>query len=341
MHRFNPDTLLEAGVAELVDARDLKSLDPKGRAGSIPAFGMIFTRRSPAKVNLFLDITGKRKDGYHELASFFLTVSLFDTLTVSISEHFSLEMSVQIPGANQATLVQLQSDNILEKVFTYFKEIYQISNLKIKLDKKIPIGAGLGGGSSNAATLILLINEIFKLDLPQPKLMEIAAIFGSDIPFFILGGLAKVSGRGEFVLPMNFFPNLYLVLIHPGVSISTKMAYQELVTFSSEDKCFEDYEKSLETLSQTASLENLKQLATFARNGFEAKAAKMFLEVNKALEVLKPHTPYQLLSGSGSVVFGVFVDAEAAAAAVSNIKKVFPWTISVHSQKAGEFHEDH
>ncbi|MBS1738417.1 MAG: 4-(cytidine 5'-diphospho)-2-C-methyl-D-erythritol kinase [Bacteroidetes bacterium] len=169
------------------------------------------------KINLGLNITGKRTDGYHDLESFFLPVPLFDALEIiEVPNKTTLEISGNDLTPDENNLV-VKAWHLLKKDFPHLPPV------RILLHKAIPMGAGLGGGSSNGSHMLLLLNNKFSLQLNTQDLFEYALQLGSDCPFFIINKPAIVSGRGEYVTPMNIHLEGYqLAIIYPGVSISTK-----------------------------------------------------------------------------------------------------------------------
>ncbi|MCD6449242.1 MAG: 4-(cytidine 5'-diphospho)-2-C-methyl-D-erythritol kinase, partial [Thermotogaceae bacterium] len=174
-------------------------------------------KASYAKLNLFLDVVGKREDGYHNIVSVFQEISLHDTMKVKFTKNgFKLESTKALP-----------EDNTLYKAYEIFKEALKLDfGLHIKLIKRIPSGAGLGGGSSNAAALIRILSEYFRVD--KEDVLKVAESVGSDVPFFLYGGTALVEGRGEFITPLDDLPEYGVILFVPRVRVSTKFAYQTL-----------------------------------------------------------------------------------------------------------------
>ncbi|MEO2065645.1 MAG: 4-(cytidine 5'-diphospho)-2-C-methyl-D-erythritol kinase, partial [Desulfurobacteriaceae bacterium] len=176
---------------------------------------------SPAKVNLALWIKGKRPDGYHELITVMHTINLCDTLLFQPSDRFelSIEGSESLP---------LNRSNLIVKAAQLFKEVTGIKpEVKVKLEKVIPIGAGLGGGSSNAAATLKGLNVIYGNPLSESELVQVASQLGSDVPFFIRGGLAIAYGRGEKL--KHYSPASFrLLLVYPGFPCPTKEVYENL-----------------------------------------------------------------------------------------------------------------
>ncbi len=248
----------------------------------------------PAKINIFLKVIGKRLDGYHELESLMTFIDLFDILEVQESDFF--EMTIDGEFGN---LVDLKN-NILTEIFDYFQKNFRISkNLKIKLTKNIPVGGGLGGGSSNAATFLKILNEIFDLKLEQKKLMEIALKFGSDIPFFLQTNSALIRGRGEIILPYQGFASISALLITPKIAVSTKEVFanfQKKITKESADFPILD--------------QNIFELLNL-KNDLETAAVKICPEIFKIITISKNHkAKIAKMSGSGSSCFAIFNNAQ-------------------------------
>ena len=189
---------------------------------------MRLEKQSPCKVNLLLNILGRRADGFHELETVLQPVNLFDEL---IFERGGKGIQMTCSENN----LPADSKNLVHRAAAVFLSAAQISaGVKIHLEKKIPLAAGLGGGSGNAATTLLALNELFGRPLAAEKLFEIAAALGSDIPFFLQNKPALATGRGEKIQPIEHFSGAdgkAFLLIHPGFGISTPWAYQNLARF--------------------------------------------------------------------------------------------------------------
>jgi 4-diphosphocytidyl-2-C-methyl-D-erythritol kinase len=185
-------------------------------------------KNSPCKVNLLLNVLGQRPDGFHELETVLHPVNLCDQLTFARG---GTGIQLSCSDANLPT----DERNLVHRAATAFLQVAKISEgVKIHLEKKIPLAAGLGGGSSNAATTLLALNELFGSPLPPEKLSELAAALGSDVSFFLQAKPALATGRGEKIQPLDFFPALRgkaFLLIHPGFGIATPWAYQNLARF--------------------------------------------------------------------------------------------------------------
>ena len=250
---------------------------------------MGFLVNCPAKINLFLQINNKRSDGYHNLQSLFLPINLHDVLHLKKSSSFSLN----VVGKYQH---QITTTNIISEIWQYFINNFAVnSNLTITLEKNIPVGAGLGGGSSNGSAFILALNQLFSLNLSTEKLLEISLKFGSDLPFFIIGKPAFVFGRGQEIVPITKpLPKLPILLINPQINLSTAKVFANNINFS--QPLALDYLQNL-------SFANLLALG----NNLQDSAIKLAPQIGEVLSCLKKFQPLSAaMSGSGSSCFAVF-----------------------------------
>jgi len=282
---------------------------------------------SPCKVNLLLNILGKRPDGFHELETVFHPVKLFDRL--SFSRNGS---GIQLTCSDPALLVD--SSNLVQRAAVAFLGATGIGDgVRIHLTKHIPMAAGLGGGSGNAATTLLGMNELFGLPLTMEQLHPIAAKLGSDVNFFLQAKPALATGRGEKVESLDDFPAMCgasFLLIHPGFGISTPWAYQNLARFPQALNGTPGRARKLVSLLQTA------DLATAGKefyNSLEAPALEKFPVLALYQEFFREQgAATTLMSGSGSTTFAVFNGRTAAEAALEKFKPKFGencWTAIV------------
>ena len=178
------------------------------------------TCKSFAKLNLCLHVLDRRKDGYHNLESIFCIIDFYDRLS------FQKNNSTKINFKTNANEID-SSYNLVTKAYDLISNLYDIGGIDIFLDKKIPIGSGLGGGSSNAAVTLLALNDIFKLNISKDNLLKISRDIGADVPFFINGGAAYISGKGEIINNIAI-DKKYFVIVLPNLNISTKDIYESL-----------------------------------------------------------------------------------------------------------------
>jgi 4-diphosphocytidyl-2-C-methyl-D-erythritol kinase len=242
------------------------------------------------KINLGLKILRKRSDGYHELETVFYPLPVKDVLEIVRSEQTDFTASgLPIPGDAQTNLC-LKAYNLLKKDFD------QLPPVHIYLYKHIPIGAGLGGGSADGATMLQLLNRTFHLQLPDEKLLEYAAQLGSDCPFFILNRPCLAGGRGEKLTPIDLDLSRYsFVIVHPGVHISTAWAFSECTPNADG--------KSIAAIIRQPVNTWKDELV----NDFELPILRQYPELNALKEQLYDQGAiYASLTGSGSSFFGIF-----------------------------------
>ena len=268
---------------------------------------MKFSFSSYAKINLFLSINQQLENGYHDILSIFQNISLADQIILEESNKFE----IQIIQNNQRYISDdsLQNNNLLKKVWELFHQKYNIPKLKIKLKKNIPIGAGLGGGSSNAASFANILNKIYQLQLNRDTLIKDCTSFGADIPFFIYGGTAVVKGIGEKIFPILNAPLLNMVIIYPNYHQDTAKAYKNHKEIVDKKKEFIEFVKFF---NRKDFLLKYDLLAELSYNCFQKKTIARIPPIKKAMEALKRHSDYCLMSGSGSSVFAVFKEQEQA-----------------------------
>jgi 4-diphosphocytidyl-2-C-methyl-D-erythritol kinase len=245
------------------------------------------------KINLGLFVTSKREDGFHNIESLFLPVPWCDVLEVLISEENDIQLEVigtPIDGDVE--------DNIVVKAYRLLQKDFGFGGVKVKLWKRLPTGAGLGGGSANGAFMLKGLNEVFELKIENDVLKRYAAQLGSDCPFFIDNSPAFVSGRGEVMEVMNIdFLSLYIAIVHPGIHVSTPKAYSMITPKAAA--------VDLHQINEWP----MAQWQSLVTNDFEAPVGTMFpriLEIKKAFQEMG--AIYASMSGSGSAVFAFFED---------------------------------
>ncbi|GBD95222.1 MAG TPA: 4-(cytidine 5'-diphospho)-2-C-methyl-D-erythritol kinase [Nitrospirae bacterium] len=250
--------------------------------------------KAPAKINWFLKILGKRKDGYHEIQSLIQKITLYDILTFAPSNDLILKTGAPVPV----------EENLVYKAAMLLKNRYGIENgALIHLDKNIPMGAGLGGGSSDAAAALLGLNELWSLDLSQKELSETAGQLGSDVPLFLYGPLSLVYGRGEKIAPRKAEKILDILLVKPPFDVSTDQVYKN---FSMLTKKAEKV-NNIEHFIRKIEIAELSGITGNVSNDLESVTINSFPVIGEIKEMLrKQGTLFSLMSGSGSTVFGLF-----------------------------------
>jgi 4-diphosphocytidyl-2-C-methyl-D-erythritol kinase len=284
-------------------------------------------KKSPCKVNLLLNILGRRDDGFHELETVLQPVNFCDELVLERGGK-----SIQLSCSEKN--LPVDSRNLVFRAAEKFLAAANISDgVKIHLDKKIPLAAGLGGGSGNAAATLRALNELFDRPLTSEKLFEIAAALGSDIPFFLQDQPALATGRGEKIQPLEHFPALagkIFFLIHSGFGISTPWAYQNLARFPAALNGEKGRAQKLISKLQT---EDLHDAAGDFYNSLEAPALDKFPVLSLYQEFLREHGALAaLMSGSGSTTFAIAENLNAAESLAEKFKSRFGencWTAMV------------
>lgn len=253
-----------------------------------------------AKINLGLRITGKRPDGYHDIETIFYPVGLSDALEYVVPIHQMNSDHLIVTGISTGSDPE---ENLIIKMLKKLREKYSIPYLKIHLHKAIPIGAGLGGGSSDAAYFLKIINRCFNLAIDLQELKNISLNLGSDCPYFIDATPSYATGRGEILEPVRDVLNgYYLFLLNPGVGISTREAYQN---------CHPEKPSSI--LSELID-HPVHEWKDIIKNDFEEYAFKKHPVISNIKdELYNSGAVFSLMSGSGSSVYGVFYEKKKIA----------------------------
>lgn len=269
---------------------------------------------APAKLNLTLKVLPKRADGFHNIESIFQKIRLCDELTVARSA--SAGCSLRVHG------MDLPAENTVQKAFSLFAEVAQIrEGVSVDLVKRIPSGAGMGGGSSDAAALLRALNSLFSAGVPDEALAEIAGKVGSDVPFFLYGDCAVVSGRGEIVRPVCGRRDLYFVVICPDVHSSTKEAYALVDEWNMNNSVSKVDWPSLDELE---GIYNKPAGEWNFSNSFTQPLTDKYPEIREALAAITAAgADFAEMTGSGSTVFGVFEAQEKAQDAYNRLASCF------------------
>jgi 4-diphosphocytidyl-2-C-methyl-D-erythritol kinase len=281
-----------------------------------PAFGSAglptsITVFAPAKINLVLRILDRRSDGYHNLWSLMQTVHLEDELSISLSGiHSTITLRCDDPS-----LKTDPSNLVYRAAAAVFEHSGRVVGLDMMLSKRIPMGAGLGGGSSDAAATIIGLNHLLNLGWSTEKMAHVGQALGSDVPFFFFAPSAAVEGRGEKVALVRIKGSRWVVLVNPGFPVETKWAYQQLSVSRTEVRPLSDVHLALGKASDLSWEEVLRA----AENDFETPVFKAHPALHKIKQkLLAEGAETALLSGSGATVFGVFRDEREARQAQSS-----------------------
>jgi 4-diphosphocytidyl-2-C-methyl-D-erythritol kinase len=282
----------------------------RGRSGPLTIF-------SPAKINLYLRIIGKRTDGYHELETVMLPLDFGDQITLR-SHKTGIALACDDPRLpTDDSNLALRAARAMAEAFGTEK------GAKIGLKKRTPLAAGLGGGSSNAAATLLGLNRLWKLDAPSEELHALAASLGSDINFFMAGGAALCRGRGEKIEPIPCKLSAAILLVNPGFGISTKWAYESWAGAAAESRLTAP-PPEVSLLQRALAEDDLTGVSRCLFNSLEAPSIRKF----PVLELIKNSmcdggATGALMSGSGATVFGLFPEAKLAKASARKVREQF------------------
>ena len=267
--------------------------------------------RALAKINLGLDILRKREDGYHEVRMIMQTIQMYDVLKMKKVKKPGISLSVNYP------YIPSDERNLVYKAAKLLMDEFQVKEgVDICLEKFIPVAAGMAGGSSDAAAAMVGINQLFKLGLSERDLMDRAVNIGADVPYCIMRGTALAEGIGEKLTRIAQIPDCFVLIGKPGISVSTKMAYEslQLDKISSHpdiDGMIRDIENG-DLLTMTEKMGNVFELGIIEKYPVIGEI-KDLMEDNGALKAM--------MSGSGPTVFGIFDDREKMEAAAAVLRE--------------------
>lgn len=271
-----------------------------------------FECKAYAKINITLDILGKRNDGYHELEMIMQNVSLHDNITAEKTDG-------EILVSSNSGIIPKGEKNIAYKAAEYMIKKYGIKGgVKIYIEKNIPVGAGLAGGSTDAAAAIKAVKSLYNLKLTEEEMEECASQIGSDVPFCINGKTSLATGRGTELKAISPMPKMYIVLAKPSFGVSTAFVYKNYKA--------ENVEKRPDTKAVIEAIEkgDTKEIAKGLCNVLESVTAKKYDDIEKIKESLKAFgAENAIMSGSGPTVFGIFEDKNTADKAAEKIIEKF------------------
>jgi 4-diphosphocytidyl-2-C-methyl-D-erythritol kinase len=269
---------------------------------------MSYTVKAPAKINFALDVLGKRPNGYHDVAMIMQTIALYDTITLS-------KLDSEIRLTSDSAAIPTDERNIAFKAAHYLKTKYNIkTGVHIHIEKKIPVAAGLAGGSTDAAAVLKLLNKVWDIGLSKPELMSAGLELGADVPFCIQGGTCLAEGLGEKLTIIDTTPDCYILLAKPSVEVSTKEVYQGL-------KLDEILERpDIPLMLQAIRKQDIRELCSSMGNVLETVTTKMHPIIPELKQRMMENGAIgSLMSGSGPTVFGIFEDMSSAQNAYNNI----------------------
>jgi len=243
---------------------------------------------APAKLNLFLHVVGRRADGYHLLQSVFQLIDRGDTLHFDLRSDGAIRRVNDVPGVPEASDLVVRA---LQRLATAFEERHgrAVPGIDVRLDKRLPMGGGLGGGSSDAATALMAANRLWRGGFSDEELMAIGLPLGADIPFFIFGETAFVEGIGEAMQPVDG-PDCWYVVVEPGVSVPTPAIFTAHdLTRDSKPVRITDFPEA-------------QNISGFGRNDLQGVAVRLFPQVGEAITWLSQYGAARM-TGSGACVF--------------------------------------
>lgn len=276
-----------------------------------------------AKINLSLRVLGRRADGYHEIRTVFQTVTLHDEVALESLPEGQFELACDVGD------IPIGDTNLVWRAAAALRERFGVrAGARIDLQKRIPAGGGLGGGSSNAATALLGLSYLWGIETNQNELAEIGVRLGADVPFFLTGGRAVGTGRGTVVQPLPDHADFHLLIVTPPIAVSTAEAYAALGA-----PTLTKAESPANLPISRESLDFSDSLCQGLVNDFEPVVFRLYPKIERARDALiSAGARGALLSGSGASVFGIFGSAESseqahAALGVDRSWQIFPCTM--------------
>jgi len=261
----------------------------------------MITEKAHAKINLVLDVIGKRPDNYHDLRMVMTTIDLYDRLTFEVISEDKIILSTNryyLPNDDR---------NLVYKTAKLIKDMYAINvGLKIHIHKSIPVAAGLAGGSTDAASTIKALNQLFKLNMDMDKMMEIGKQIGSDVPFCLYGKTALVEGVGDIITPLPFVPRCWVVLVKPHFGVSTKEIFQNVKL---EGINHPDVDQVVNAIKNN----DYYGMCQHAGNSLESITFTLYPEVERIKQkLLSLGVDLALMSGSGPTLYALVLNEERA-----------------------------
>lgn len=263
------------------------------------------------KINLGLDVLGKRENGYHDVRMVMQTIYVYDNVTIQKTKESGIVVNTNL------FYLPTDENNIAYQAAKLLMDEFQIQEgVTITLDKHIPVAAGMAGGSSNAAAVLVGMNQLFGLGLSMEDLMDRGVRLGADVPYCVMRGTVLAEGIGEILTPLPPLPKCYVLVAKPGISVSTKMVYERLD--ASKIEKHPDIDAIIAGLKQG----NLEQVAMSMGNVLENVTIELYPEINQIKQkMLEAGAINAMMSGSGPTVFGIFKERKLAKAAQKELRE--------------------
>lgn len=262
------------------------------------------------KINLGLDVLGRRENGYHDVRMVMQTVYLYDRIIMKKSKTpgIRLETNLYYLPVNENNLAYQAAQMLMD-------EFHMEEGVSIQLDKHIPVAAGMAGGSSNAAAVLFGMNRMFSLGLSQKELMERGVKLGADVPYCIMRGTVLAEGIGEIMTPLSPMPKCYVLIAKPAISVSTKMVYEKLDSHEIEDH------PDIDGILAGLKAGDLKKVAGSMGNVLERVTVDAYPVIDQIKKMMiKEGALNAMMSGSGPTVFGIFEEKATARKAADAIR---------------------
>ena len=265
-----------------------------------------------AKINLGLDVLRRRENGYHDVRMIMQSVGLYDKLTLKKTSIDEIVLT-----SNVGSLPNNDKNLVYKAISLMKKECGITAGVKADLEKRIPMAAGMAGGSTDAAAALIGMNKLFDLSLSQEKLMELGVQIGADVPYCIMSGTALSEGIGEILTPLKPMPHCYILIAKPRISVSTRFVYENLEA----DKL--PYHPDIDGMIEAINGNDLKGVADRLSNVLETVTEKKYPIISQIKEaMIESGAMNSLMSGSGPTVFGIYEEKDTAMKALDKIKEI-------------------
>ncbi|MDP2172779.1 MAG: 4-(cytidine 5'-diphospho)-2-C-methyl-D-erythritol kinase [Candidatus Cloacimonadaceae bacterium] len=273
---------------------------------------------SYAKINLHLEILGKLPGDYHQVDTVICCIDLYDSIKYVLTKKQGIKLWSNLPEL-------ADKNNLMFKVASYIQGKYQpLCGIEMRLEKRIPVSAGLGGGSSNAANVIMALNNLWNLNLSEPEKHEIAAIFGSDINFFLQGGTARCTNRGEIIRQCEDIVIDHILLVNPAIAISARETYQKA---------------QIPVASQIQRFDPLLGVSGWF-NRLESGIRKDYPVIDGIIDDMQSYAArIAMMSGSGSTCFGIFAGKDAMRECLEHFARQGFWTKVTRTIRKEEYQQ--
>lgn len=260
------------------------------------------TLKALAKINLGLDVLGKRDNGYHDVRMVMQTIYLYDNVTLTKTEEAGIQLETNL------FYLPVDENNIAYKAAKMLMDEFEIKGgVRITLEKHIPVAAGMAGGSSNAAAVLVGMNRLFSLGLNQEQLMERGVVLGADVPYCVMRGTVLAEGIGEVLTPLSPLPKCYILIAKPGISVSTKVVYEKL------DAEIITNHPDIDGILEGLENQDIHKIANSMGNVLERVTIEDYPVIETLKQAMKEAGALNaMMSGSGPTVFGIFEDRKRA-----------------------------